>query len=273
MKRVVVRGVAWNVWDEGAGETLLLVHGFPLDHSMWVGQLEAFSARYRVIAPDLRGFGGTPASDESVSMEQFADDLAGLLAALKIDEPVVFCGLSMGGYIALQFVKQHADRLKALVLCDTRAAADSAEAAANRLSMAQRVLSEGAEVAAEAMAPRLFGKQTTQQRPELVESVRRVMLSTAPTAIAAAQRGMAARSEMTDYLPQISVPTLVVVGEEDPISPVAEMRQIAESIPGAQFAIISDAGHMAPLENPAAFNAELEKFRASTTESRTATGS
>lgn len=272
MKQVAVRGIEWNVWDEGTGETLLLVHGFPLDHAMWAGQLEAFSTCYRVIAPDLRGFGGSQASDESVSMEQFADDLAELLAALEINEPVAFCGLSMGGYIALQFVKKHADRLKALVLCDTRAAADSAEAANNRLNMAQRVLTEGAEVAAQAMAPRLFGKQTTQQRPELVESVHRVMLSTAPVAIAAAQRGMAARPEMTDYLPQIGVPTLVVVGEEDPISPVAEMRQIAESIPGAQFAIVPAAGHMAPLENPAAFNAELEKFLASTTESRTATG-
>lgn len=272
MKRVAVRGVEWNVWDEGAGVVLLLVHGFPLDHSMWAGQFEPFSTRHRVIAPDLRGFGASSASDESVSMEQFADDLAELLAALKINEPVVFCGLSMGGYIALQFVKKHADRLKALVLCDTRAAADTAEAAANRLSMAQRVLNEGAEIAAAAMAPRLFGKQTAQQQPERVEKVRRVMLSTAPAAIAAAQRGMAARPEMTDYLPQISVPTLVVVGEEDPISPVAEMRQIAESIPGAQFAIISAAGHMAPLENPAAFNEELEKFLASATGSRTATG-
>ncbi len=110
-----------------------------------------------------------------------------------------------------------------------------------------------------------------QQRPELVETVRRVMLSTAPAAIAAAQRGMAARPEMTSYLSQIGVPTLVVVGEEDPISPVAEMRQIAEAIPGAQFAVVPGAGHMAPLENPATFNAELEKFLARTTESRRAT--
>ncbi len=165
MKRVAIRGVEWNVWDEGTGEALLLVHGFPLDHTMWAGQLEAFSTRYRVIAPDLRGFGGSQSSDASVSMEQFADDLAELLAALKINEPVVLCGLSMGGYVALQFVKQHADRLKALVLCDTRAAADSAEAAANRLSMAQRVLSEGAEVAAEAMAPGYLASKRCNSGP------------------------------------------------------------------------------------------------------------
>lgn len=260
MKRVAVRGVEWNVYDEGAGETLLLVHGFPLDHTMWSGQLDAFSSRYRVVAPDLRGFGASRAADESVSMEQFADDLVELLDVLAVGAPVTFCGLSMGGYIALQFARKHADRLKALVLCDTRSAADSAEAAVNRLKMAQQALAEGAQVAAQAMLPRLFAKLTVEKRPALVEAVRGVILSTAPAAIAAAQRGMAARPEMTDFLSQIRVPALVVVGEEDPISPVAEMRQISESIPGAQFAVIPAAGHMAPLENPAAFNAALEKF-------------
>lgn len=262
MKRVAIRGVEWNVFDEGAGQPIVLVHGFPLDHTMWSGQLKAFSSDKRVIAPDLRGFGASPAADEMLSMEQFAEELAELLDVLKVGEPVVLCGLSMGGYIALAFVRKYADRLKALVLCDTRAAADSAEAAANRLKMAEQTLAEGAEVAAKAMLPRLFGKRTTAERPELIESVRRVMLATSPAAIAAAQRGMASRPDMTGYLPQIGAPTLVIVGEEDAISPVAEMRQIAQSIPGAQFAIVPEAGHMAPLENPAAFNAALEKFLA-----------
>ncbi len=262
MKRVAIRGVEWNVFDEGAGQPIVLVHGFPLDHTMWSGQLEAFSSGKRVIAPDLRGFGSSVAADEMVSMEQFADDLAELLDVLQVDEPVVLCGLSMGGYIALQFVRKHADRLKALVLCDTRAAADSAEAAANRLKMAEQTLAEGAEVAARAMLPRLFGKKTLGERPEVVESVHRVMLATSPAAIAAAQRGMASRPDMTGYLPRLRVPSLLIVGEEDAISPVAEMRQIAQSISGAQFAIVPEAGHMAPLENPAAFNAALEKFLA-----------
>ncbi len=262
MKRVAVRGSEWSVFDDGAGKTLLLVHGFPLDHSMWREQLAAFSARYRVIAPDLRGFGGSGIAGETVTMEDYADDLANLLDVLAISEPVVFCGLSMGGYIALQFVKKHADRLQALVLCDTRAAADSAEAAANRLKVAQQVLAEGAEAVAETMLPRLFGKQAMDQRPEFVESTRQVMNSARPAAIAAAQRGMAARPDMSSFLRQISVPTLVIVGEHDVISPVAEMREMAERIPGAEFVIVPDAGHMAPLENPAAFNAALEKFLA-----------
>ena len=168
----------------------------------------------------------------------------------------------MGGYIALQFVKKHADRLQALVLCDTRSAADSAEAAANRLKVAQQVLTEGAESVAETMLPRLFSKQTMDERTEFVESTRQVMNSARPAAIAAAQRGMAARPDMSSFLRQITVPTLVIVGEHDVISPVAEMREMAERIPGAEFVIVPDAGHMAPLENPAAFNAALEKFLA-----------
>jgi pimeloyl-ACP methyl ester carboxylesterase len=262
MKRIAVRGVELNVFDEGAGEPLLFVHGFPLDHTMWSGQLAAFAAKRRVIAPDLRGFGASQAQGEIVTMEDFADDLAALLDALQIQEPVAFCGLSMGGYVAFQVVRKYAARLRSLVLCDTRAAADSPDAAANRLKVAEQVLAEGAEVVASAMTPKLFGKRTAAEQPETVAATRHVMAATKPAAIAAAQRGMAARPDVTSLLGAIYIPTLVVVGAEDAIAPVEEMRGIAAAIPAAEFIIVPDAGHMAPLENPAAFNAALEKFLA-----------
>ncbi|HXT58560.1 MAG TPA: alpha/beta fold hydrolase [Pirellulales bacterium] len=262
MKRIAVRGAEWNVFDEGAGEPLLFVHGFPLDHTMWQAQLPAFAPRRRVIAPDLRGFGASESRGETVTMEDFADDLAALLDAMQVQEPVVLCGLSMGGYIAFPFARKHTARLRSLVLCDTRAAADSPEAAANRWKVAEQVLAEGAEVVAQAMLPKLFGKRTVAEQPETVAAMRRVMAATKPAAIAAAQRGMAARSDSTALLPEIRVPTLVVVGAEDAIAPVEEMRSMAAAIPGAEFVVVPGAGHMAPLENPAAFNAALREFLA-----------
>lgn len=262
IKRIDISGAALAVLDEGAGELLVFVHGFPLDHTMWQTQIDVFSQRYRVLAPDLRGFGASGVRGETVTMEDFADDLAAMLDALDVRGPIALCGLSMGGYIAMRFAAKYAARLRSLILCDTRAAADSPDGAANRLKMAERVLSEGAEVAANAMLPKLFGPRTVAEKPELPAATRRVIESMKPAAIAAAQRGMAARPNSTALLPQIRVPTLVVVGEDDAIAPVAEMRGIAAAIPGADFVVVPDAGHMAPLENPPAFNAALEKFLA-----------
>jgi len=140
--------IGMNVVERGSGVPLLLVHGYPLDHSMWQGQIEGLGDACRVIAPDLRGFGASGVTPGTVTMGQMADDMAALLDALKIHEPIVFCGLSMGGYVAWQFALRHRQRLTKLILCDTRAAADSPEAAAGRLKTADKVLDEGAAVAA-----------------------------------------------------------------------------------------------------------------------------
>lgn len=260
----------WNLelLDRGRGPVLLLVHGFPLDHSMWQPQIEEFARDHRVIAPDLRGFGGSrrradadDAADGGVwRMEDFADDLAGLLDALDVREPITFCGLSMGGYIAWQFWRRHRERVGRLILCDTRAAADAPEAAATRRATAVRVVAEGVGFLADSMNERLFARETRERSPQLVEATRRVMLATAPASVAAALRGMAERPDSTDLLSQIDVPTLVVCGRHDAISTAAEMRGIAAAIPGAKCVEVPDAGHMAPLENPAVVNAAMREF-------------
>ena len=260
MKKIPIRGSEFAVFDEGDGPPLLFVHGFPLDHAMWRDQLAEFAAEYRVIAPDLRGFGSSEVGDVAVTMEQFADDLAAALDALGVTEPVTLIGLSMGGYVAWQFLRKYRRRLRAMVLCDTRAAADSPDAAENRLKVAETVLADGTEALARAMVPKLFGKQTIRARPAVVDAVRNVILQANPQGVAAAQRAMAARPDATSMLGAIDVPTLVVVGEDDVISPLEEMRRIAEAIPGSRLVVIPDAGHMSPLENPAAFNAALREF-------------
>jgi pimeloyl-ACP methyl ester carboxylesterase len=250
--------------DRGQGQPILLVHGFALDHTMWNPQIDALAERYRVIAPDLRGFGQSPLGQvdpsRGVSMEKYADDLAELLDALQIAEPIILIGLSMGGYVAWQFVRKYPERLRALAQLDTRAIADDDETRAGRIKMADHVAEWGAARVAEMMGPRLFSPRAFESKRNIVESVRRVVESTSPAAIAAAQRGMADRPDVTSMLATIRVPTLVIVGDQDIISPPAEMQSIAAAIPGAEFVVIPESGHMTTREQPEAVNAAIARF-------------
>jgi 3-oxoadipate enol-lactonase len=258
MNHIVLKRGELAYVDFGQGPPILLVHGFPLDHSMWNAQIEALAAGCRVIAPDLRGFGQTPLGEvdpqRGLTMEQYADELAELLDALGIREPIALAGFSMGGYIAWQFLRKYANRLRWFVQCDTRALADSDEARAGRLNMAENVAAWGSERVAEMMGPKLFTPHTLATRPELTNEFRGIVSRTPPASIAAAQRAMAARPDVSADLSAIRIPTLVLVGELDAISPPAEMRAIANAIPDATFVVIPNAGHMTTIENPAAVN-------------------
>ncbi len=260
MTLVNIGDIELGVVDVGSGIPLLLVHGFPLDHSMWRYQIEEFAPHCRVIAPDLRGFGKSGVTPGTVTMEKLADDLIALLDALHIQDRVIFCGLSMGGYVGWQFARKYQDRLLALVACDTRVAADTSDQAANRRQLAERVMSEGPGVAADAMLPKLFSPAAHQHRPELIEQTRQVIVANHPQGIAATLGGMAVRADVTDLLPQIEVPTLVVVGELDEISTPDEMEAIAEALPNSAWVVVPGAGHMSPLENPEVFNKALAGY-------------
>lgn len=262
MKTIKLRDATLSIADVGSGPTLLLVHGFPLDHSMWRHQLESLGDTYRVIAPDLRGFGASSGATDTITMEQLADDMAELLDALGIVEPITFCGLSMGGYVAWQFWQRHASRLARLILCDSRAIADSAEAARGRLDLANRVLSEGAAIVAEAMLPKLFAEKTIREQADMVAATRQVMQATSPAAVAGTLRGMAQRPDMTSALADIDIPTLVICGEHDVISTADEMRSIAAALPNATFVEVPGSGHMTPLEGPETVNRAIRGFLA-----------
>jgi pimeloyl-ACP methyl ester carboxylesterase len=259
-KHVSLGDVSLFVEEHGRGTPLLLVHGFPLDHSMWQPQFAGLADSCHLIAPDLRGFGKSTVTAGVVPMEQFADDLARLLDALGVHQPVVFCGLSMGGYIGWQFLQRHARRLRGLILCDTRAIADTPEAAANRRVMAERVEAEGSAFLADSMLPKLFGERAKEALPHVIKSTQEVMLHNNRGGIAAALRGMADRPDSTSLLPHIKCPTLVVCGSEDLISPAKEMRGIAAAIPQATYVEIPNSGHMSPLEDAAAVNAAIRDF-------------
>jgi pimeloyl-ACP methyl ester carboxylesterase len=247
----------------GHGFPILLVHGFPLDYTMWTGQIDDLSQNYRVIAPDLRGFGrNEPVTAEAIAMDDFADDLNDLLDSLDVEKPICFCGLSMGGYVGFRFFEKYGDRLSSLILCDTRPGPDSEEAAKNRRQLAEKVLRSGSETAVEAMLPKLVSRKTNADRPDVLEQLRGMIQTTDPRSIAAALHGMAVRPDSTPLLASITIPTLVLCGAEDALTPPAAMREMAEQIPNAEYVEIPDAGHMAPLENPAAVNAAIRWFLA-----------
>jgi 3-oxoadipate enol-lactonase len=260
MPLVPIDEVHLNTLVAGSGPPLLFVHGFPLDHSMWREQIPFFARTHTVIAPDLRGFGRSDVTTGTVSMARFADDLAELLIEIGVTEPVAFCGLSMGGYIAFEFARRHGPKLSHLVLCDTRVAADALEARTKRFETADRVTREGPGFLADSMPERLYAKATFERQPELIAATQEVIRRSPRGGVAAASRGMGERADATPWLTSIQTPTLVVCGAHDAIAPPAEMREFAGKIPGAQFVQIADAGHMAPEEQPAAFNAALARY-------------
>ena len=248
--------------SSGAGPPVVLLHAFPLDGRMWAPQVEALAGSYQLIVPDLRGFGAAKEQAvEEAGMDLLADDVARLLDDRGLDR-VVLGGLSLGGYVALAFVRRHADRLGGLLLLDTKASADTEPARADRLRMAERVLAEGTGFLPEAMLPRLLGKTSLEERPELVERVAALIRGQDPRAVAGAQRGMAARPDATDVLAGVAVPTLVVAGEEDAIIGPEVGRELAAAIPDARFLLVERAGHLANLEQPEVVNEALLDFLA-----------
>ncbi len=260
MLMTLVNGVEMAVRRGGEGTPIVFVHGFPLDHRMWDAQFEVFSLRAQVIVPDLRGFGNSVTADDEVTMPQFADDIAALLPAIEIQEPVVLCGLSMGGYIALEFARRHPDRLRGLILCDTHARGDTPEAAENRLKTAERVLREGPAFLADEMLSKLLAPATIENKPHVVEKIRDMITENHAKGVAAALRGMAKRDKAEEWLDRIECPCRVIVGAEDVITPPEVMRDLADRLPNAGYAEIENAGHMAPMEQPKAVNDVIGAF-------------
>ncbi len=236
--------------DEGAGPPIVLLHAFPLDGSMWTPQRERWRRQWRVIVPDLRGFGASPAtSGEPCAMDDYARDVVRLLDALSI-ETVCLCGLSMGGYVALAFAERFPERLAGLVLANTRAGADGDEARAARTALAARVKRQGTSALVEALLDKLLGPMAP---PEAIARVRAMIEAQDPRGAISALTGMAERRDRTALLSAIRVPTLVLASTEDRLVPAAESRALGEAIPSANWIEIAGAGHLSNLEQPELF--------------------
>ncbi len=239
--------------DKGKGFPLVLIHGFPLSHKMWEPQISFFENHCRVIAYDVRGHGRSEMGDYQYTIENHADDLLSLLDELNISKACVL-GLSMGGYIALRAYEKSPKKFKALILSDTKSEADSDEAKIKRFQAMSEVKIKGSAKYAKLALPGLFSKSAFEKRLPVIRKMEDIVAATPPKSIAATLLAMAARTDTTIGLAQIKVPTLVIVGKQDAITPVAVMKKMHQGIDGARLSVIPEAGHLSNLENPEQFN-------------------
>jgi pimeloyl-ACP methyl ester carboxylesterase len=256
--RVSGAGATLAVELQGTGAPLLLVHGFPLDHAMWAYQLARLDGWWRV-APDLRGAGASEAPADAYSMAQYADDLDAVCEALGIPA-AVWCGFSMGGYVLFELLRRQPDRVRALILCDTKAEADTPGGKRARDEQAALVEQHGPAGLVDRLVPKLLGATTRRGAPQVVEAVRAMVLRQPAAGVVGALRAMRDRPDSSAVLSGIAVPTLVLCGAEDEVSPPASTRGMAERIPDARYIEVPGAGHLAPLEQPEAVTEALRVF-------------
>ena len=259
-----VSGTRVHYLDTGSGDPpLVLLHAFPLNAGMWDEQLVALGPRWRVVAPDLPGFGRTdaPADEAVATIDGWAELVAELVRSLGLG-PVVVGGLSMGGYVAFALLRRHPDLVAGAVLADTRAAADTPEVVERRTSQQQQVAEGNTAEVLEAMLGTLLSDQTRSERPDVVERTRALMATTPPASIVAGLEAMKNRHDASGELAGLDVPVLVLVGEHDVPSPPSVAAEMAEALPQGRLEILPTAGHLTNLEVPEAFNRTLQSFLA-----------
>ncbi len=258
-KRITSGDTEISYWTTGDGPSVILLHPFPADHEIWLPATEALSARYHVILPDLRGHGDSGIGEGPATMEKHADDLARIMDDAEIGRAPII-GVSIGGYVLFEFWRRYRGRVAALGLFNTKAPADSPEGRAARLNAANDVLQRGTESFLESMIPKLFGSSTREGRPDLLDGALRMMRNMSPQGLAQVQRGMADRPDSVSTLSSINVPTLIVTGDEDVLTGIAEADLLHQHISGSELRVIPKAGHYSPWEQPAEAVRILRQF-------------
>jgi len=243
----------------GDGPPVVLLHPFPCDHEFWHPVAALLESRYRLILPDLRGHGDSEIGEGPALMQKHATDIDRVLDAAGVGK-AAFVGCSIGGYVLFEFWRRFRARVSSLVFCDTRPQADTAEARANRLQAAATILEQGTEAFIETMVPKLMGRTTVATRPDLLDGARAMMRKMSAEDISLVQRGMAERPDSVADLKTINVPTLIVIGEEDVLSTVADGELMRQNIAGSQLKVIPKAGHYSPWEQPQAVGEMLRQF-------------
>ncbi len=251
--------ISYQVSGNASGHPVVFIHGFPFSHEMWQPQVALLSPDCWVITYDIRGHGESEVGDGQYTLEFFVDDLFALLDRLRIEIAAVV-GLSMGGYIALRAIERSPDRIKALVLCDTRSEADTNEGKLKRAASIKLVKTEGVKKFAEGFVKAVFAPETFETKPEIVKFIQDIIERTSPLSIAGTLLALGARTDTTASLQKISIPTLILVGEHDALTPVAAALSMHEKIRNSELIVIPKAAHMSNLENPEAFNSALKEF-------------
>lgn len=252
------RGIDIAYDDVGAGLPVVFLHGFPHNRSLWAPQLGGLLARARCVAPDLRGFGDSEISGP-YTMDRYADDVIAMLDALQIERAVI-AGLSMGGYIAFALWRRHRQRVRALILAATRPGADSEEARAKRREHIALAGAKGSGAVADALIAGMVGRTTRERHPDIADAVHRMLTMAPVNGVIGALEAMIARPDSTPILATIDVPTLIIVGEEDVLTPPKEAQAMHEQIPGSRLEVLAGAGHVSNVERPAAFNHVTSEF-------------
>jgi pimeloyl-ACP methyl ester carboxylesterase len=246
--------------DVGEGSVpVIFLHGYPFDKTMWQGQLDFLKSSNRVIACDIRGFGKSTDEESSLSIDLFGEDLIAFMDKLNIEKAIV-CGLSMGGYIALNVLKRFPDRFEALILCDTQCIADTAEVQKKRYKIIDEISVDGTTNFNEGFIKNVFHKDSLSNKKDLVDKLRDVVFSNSQHIITMGLTALAERSETCSTLNEISIPTLIICGREDEVTPLAQSEFMNDKIKGSVLHIIDNAGHVSNLEEPHEFNKHLLGF-------------
>ena len=247
--------------DQGMDDApvLIFIHGFPLNKSMWNEQIEVFKEDYRVIAYDIRGHGDSEAGNEEFSIELFVNDLLHLMDALKI-EKASLCGLSMGGYIALNAIENHPERFDSLVLSDTHCIADPPKVKQKRLDTIDSIREFGVEKYVEDSIEHLFAPESFITHKKVISDVKEMILNTSEQSLSKTLLALSLRKTTCNKLSEITIPVLFTVGEEDKITPPEASELMHEKIKNSTLHIISHAGHLSNLEKPDEFNEQLKTF-------------
>lgn len=246
--------------DVGEGNIpIIFLHGFPFDKSMWAKQLDFFATTNRVIAIDIRGFGKSTDETTPLSIDLFSDDLMVFMNQMKISKAII-CGLSMGGFIALNAQARFPDRFEAIILCDTQCIADTIEIKSNRYKTIDEIALNGTLNFNEAFIKKVFCKNSFTNKQEIVTQLRSVVMANPEQIVINGLKALAERSETCSTLSEINIPTLIICGREDEVTPLEQSEILHTSIKASALHIIDDAGHVSNIEQPEEFNNEISKF-------------
>lgn len=259
--KITANNITVSYTDEGPDDarTIIFIHGFPFKKEMWDNQMVVLNENFRVIAYDIRGHGNSWLGTDDFSIELFVNDLLALMNVLEI-EKTTLCGLSMGGYIALNAIQNHPNRFEALVLCDTSCKADSHEAKEKRMKAIEGIWKDGVEMFADESLKNFFAQESFTTKKEVIAWVRDIIVSTADKSIVKTLLALSRRTETCTKLSEIKVPVLILVGKQDKITPPEAAHFMHEKINGSVLYVIEHAGHLSNLENPKQFNNQLQNF-------------
>ncbi len=259
-KTITVNGIRLSYTDSGVNaQPVVFIHGFPFNKSSWLPQIGGLGKTYRSLAIDLRGYGDSEAGTDNFSIDLFASDLLQFVEALKLDSPVL-CGLSMGGYIAMNAVNRSPEKFKALVLADTQCIADSEEGKEKRFKTIEKIESEGLQTFADGFVQNVFNKNSLEAKKQAVDDVRKMITGTKKETVTKTLKALAERKETCTGIKKLKLPALIICGKDDNVTPLSQSELLNNSIVGSKLQIIENAGHLSNLEQPEEFNKVLTDF-------------